>query len=98
MSKYVIKNCPNYWYINRAIPECGLTYKVSGFKGETETSEYCKDVDNCLLKQIVEECREEIKPICQIPDGCCGMKNIYSDSKEFAEKLLSYLDIEEVNE
>lgn len=86
-SKYKIKNCPAMYGCEYCI------YKFGLYAGKRN----CKDISDCPLKQIVEECREEIKPICQIPDGCCGMKNIYSDSKEFAEKLLSYFKIEEVD-
>ena len=101
MKKYIIKNCPNYWYINRAIPECGLTYKVSGFKGETETSKYCKDVDDCLLKQIVEKCRDFKKPLYEINNGDGTISAYYSSNKDLslADDILNILlEIEEVNE
>lgn len=89
--KYIIKNCPNYWYINRAIPECGLTYKVSGFKSETETCKYCKDISDCLLKQIVKKCKYFKNKIMQ--------DITYKKGADMVEnEILNILEIEEVDE
>lgn len=86
--KYIIKNCPNCWHINRVIPICGVTHKVCGFKGETEVSRYCKDIDNCVLKQIVEKCRGV-------------QENFYNTSlskAKFAREILNMIEIEEIKE
>lgn len=50
MTKYIIKNCP----------AC-RPYDVFGRDNEGccyLKMEYCKDVDDCVMKQIVEKCGE----------------------------------------
>lgn len=46
---------------------------------------YCKDYNSCTLKRIVDECKKEI----EIPLSARG---------DLAERILSELEIEEVNE
>ena len=65
--KYIIKNCPA---INDRL--CKLE------KGLT----HCVDVSNCILKQIVEKCKE----------------NYANENHGLADEILSLLEIEEVNE
>ena len=85
MSKYVIKNCPNCLTYNRPKAICGLTYKTGGFKGETTSYKHCQDCTDCVMKQIVKLCVNEI---------------IYSDrwseSRAFAKELLDTIAIQEV--
>ena len=68
MKKYIIKTCPNCYIHNRFI--CGLTYQHSGFKSETETYKYCKDITDCVMKRIVELCNkathEDLIPSCDV--------------------------------
>ena len=51
MSKYVIKNCPNYIphfsYFDAC--KCEKSGRING-----NYIENCKDISDCLLKQIVE--------------------------------------------
>jgi hypothetical protein len=94
--KYIIKNCPNCWHINRVIPICGVTHKVCGFKGETEVSRYCKDIDNCVLKQIVEKCKEATKYCDECPHWCCI--DCCFNTNGFAQEILDMFEIEEIKE
>jgi hypothetical protein len=49
--------------------------------------ELCQDCTDCLLKQIVEKCREEIRT-----------NDRWSDSRAFAIETLQMLEIEECEE
>ena len=84
MSKYIIKNCPVY---NTKHSICNKKSKVIK----------CSDITDCLLKQIVEECKEykeECKLSC-IDDRMCSTCFL-GGKQELAEEILSLLDISEV--
>ena len=73
--KYIIKNCPAY-VKNGYRHSCGCR----------ETTEYyCIDNSDCLLKQIVKICREE-------------MRFSRKSDLALATDIMSFLEIEEVNE
>lgn len=55
----------------------------------------CKDITDCLLKQIVELCREQITIECNI-DGKKQVLNAYYHT-HLGEKILELLEIEEVD-
>ena len=79
MMKYIISNCPAITQITKlcdnACPEVQM----------------CKDIPDCLLKQIVDECKS-----AQKTQWIKNKKKPYSPSKAaFARQLLSLLDIEE---
>ena len=91
MKRYIIKNCPCCWYINRKFPDhadCGKTYKRTGFMGDTEYCEYCKDIPDCLLKQIVEKCKK---------NKFVGYGAIEVENPLYSE-IMQKLEIEEVDE
>jgi hypothetical protein len=72
MIKYIIKNCPAIY---------GDEYcKENTYEDGTVL---CQDCTNCLLKQIVELCKEEFK-------------GQYSDAWSLAQKISELLDIQEV--
>lgn len=83
MSKYIIRNCPALFD--------NFCHSVS--RGGT-----CKDCTDCLLKQVVEMCKNEV--IC---DDCelqgtnkCDARmctNFYLN--DFAEQILQLFEIEE---
>ena len=78
--KYIVKNCPlyeQYDYFN--IGRCKNSNSCNGIH-----TDFCKDISNCLLKQIVEKCKS-ISAECF--DQWC-----------FANYILESLEIEEVNE
>lgn len=83
MKKYVIKNYPNLLF-KKGVPACGLTWKLTSPNEYFDNYIYCKDVTDCLLKQIVDECK---RVDCDCFDQWC-----------FANLILEKLEIEEVNE
>ena len=71
MTKYIIKNCPAY---DPSIAE----WNCLG-------SDACEcKYGHCILKAIVDKCKEEIRT-----------NDRWSDSRAFAEETLSMLEIEE---
>lgn len=83
MSKYIIKNCPAY-------NEKGCLYTAAIFPDESMQNRYitfavpCQDCINCVTKQIVEKCKDELGRVRTI-------------SKDImAKDILKFLDIQEV--
>ncbi len=81
MNKYIIKNCPvNY----------GLYKEMCGFVEEHEdTSKKCQDCTDCVMKQIVELCKETCRKRCT--NNCLGKKKYCGYGQ-----ILQKLDIQEV--
>lgn len=80
--KYIIKNCPS---LNRArnlcneiICTCYADYNMG------KAVVFCQNDTDCLLKRIVEKCKEEIRT-----------NDRWSDSRAFAIEILQLLQIEE---
>lgn len=48
--KYIIKNCPALCFPLKDNPECECN--------ESVFNNACKDISDCLLKQIVTECKQ----------------------------------------
>lgn len=46
MNNYIIKNCP-------------ATTGTNGFCGDDRKELFCQDCTNCLLKRIVEKCKQK---------------------------------------
>lgn len=59
MSKYIIKNCPCL--------KTKISYKDKEWINacselrNTENDRCCKDIENCLIKQVVGKCKERIE-------------------------------------
>ena len=87
--KYIIRNCP-------AILK--MTKVCDDYRTTRDNPELCKNIKDCLLKQIVDECfkaqREcncyDIIPEVDCVDCTDGGKN------ELATEILDLLDIQEV--
>lgn len=78
MKKYVIKNC-----------DCSVTTENICAAEER----LCKDIDNCLLKNIVNKCQSCIdKGFVMSRYGC---KVPASEGYDLASDILKLLDIEE---
>ena len=73
-SKYVIKNCP-------ACCEYTQTYCCEDNYDKQGRDTYCELIDDCVMKQIVNECANSLRFSCE---------------RILAEKLLGLLDIQEV--
>ena len=86
--KYIIKNCDIGFKDLEDNLICPYGCKRTGF------TNYCKEVTDCLLKQIVEKCKN-----AQKTQWVNNKKKPYSPSKAaFARDILKGLEIEEVNE
>ena len=88
--KYVIKNCPNYYYDKdwECPHRCNLTYGDWACVNDNYGF-------NCPLKQIVEKCRETIK----IAESYKSEKVSYMQAMvDICNGLLNLAEIEEVNE
>ena len=75
MSKYIIRNCPAFVLMRTATS--GTYFNICGTaKGHAE----CKDCTDCLLKKIIELCKEDWEDMTV---------------SKFQSELLNKLDIQE---
>lgn len=89
MSKYIIKNCENILYCTACKDyECALA-------DEFPYKRKCADTDNCNLKQIVELCNDDLKPIREWQEGDTIFVE-YKKDAHLANNILQLLDIQEV--
>lgn len=94
--KYTVKNCPAVYIFKNG-------YSCNNL--EFDEHKYCKDIPDCVMKRIVELCKDvkEKTPIVAERDkqtgeiisiGGWAENPVY----DFAQKILNLLEIEEVNE
>lgn len=87
-NKYIIKNCPNYDDYFNPNETCRKKY-----------SQYCQDCTDCVLKQIVEKCKN-YKESCKIEGNCLDERLcstcFLGGANELGEWILDDLDIQEV--
>ena len=91
MKKYIIKNCPAY---REKIIE---TYPTLGVKQWEDVCAVnrnldCKDITNCLIKNIIEKCNRNIDRVYYLG----GLKVM--QGQKLAVDILQQLEIEEINE
>lgn len=83
MGKYIIRNCPCF---NEGHP-------MLAYYGEclslTDDTEVCQDCTDCVMKQIVELCKETCRKRCT--NNCLGKKKYCGYGQ-----ILQKLDIQEV--
>ena len=82
--KYIINNCP-------AILR--MTKICDDYRTTRDNPELCKNIKDCLLKQIVELCKDAFK--WQYAGTAHDAQLRYAKA-DFANELLSKLDIQEV--
>lgn len=83
--KYIIRNCP-------AILK--MTKICDDYRTTRDNPQLCKDCTDCVMKQIVERCREAQKEYPRhFPDGELDM--FVSGRNNLAGIMLALLDIEE---
>ena len=82
---YIIRNCPCY-----TIKE-HCKYNCSG----VTMSPYCQDCTDCVIKQIVELCKEDLKPVREWQEGDTVFIE-YKKDVHLANNILQLLQIEEV--
>lgn len=96
--RYRIKNCPAYIHrpLNNHDRVCLLGDKVK--PNHKELYVYCQDCTDCVLKQIVELCKDYYKN-CEIEGNCIDDRTctscFFGGGNELAQDILSNLDIEE---
>ena len=76
-SKYIIKNCPACRQYQVGIYTCDDLYDCD--------LQHCQDCTDCVMKQIVELCVNEI-----------NYSDRWSESRAFAKELLDTIAIQEV--
>ena len=94
MSKYIIKNCPAF------LDDVQLLEFSEGTCNSLQNHRtYCQDCTDCVLKQIVELCKDYYKN-CEIEGNCIDDRTctscFFGGGNELAQDILSNLDIEEV--
>ena len=94
MSKYIIKNCPAF------LDDVQLLEFSEGTCNSLQNHRtYCQDCTDCVLKQIVELCKDYYKN-CEIEGNCIDDRTctscFFGGGNELAQDILSNLDIQEV--
>ena len=98
MSKYIIKNCP---ICELCDWDNGYGELEEGYicKGITIDSFECKNIEHCVLKQIVDKCNN-YKEDCKIEGNCLDERLcstcFLGGANELGEWILDDLDIQEV--
>lgn len=82
MQKYVVKNCP--------------VYKPEIYKDccDIDGNYKCKDIDNCLIKQVIEKCKEAISTYDNeefYEDDC----DYYLGQSHMAQEILELFEVKE---
>lgn len=84
--KYIIKNCPN---LSHSIMADGTERH---FQCGLEIDRYCQDCTDCVLKQIVELCKEVNTKFYD----SVHQRYLSPSKAKFARQILELLDIQEV--
>ena len=82
MSKYIIKNCEQI-------------YSSDNFCWRKNV--FCQDCTDCVIKQIVEKCKKEIRVYRNTLLPNDGTNTLHFGRQSFAYDILQMLDIEEIN-
>lgn len=111
MKKYVVKNCPAY--INKPLFN---HHEVCLLQNELRTEKHkglyvhCKDIDNCLIKQVIRKCKIYTKDDICLECKCFeNVKDYYECDYEthkieieegranvsFAQEILGLFEVEE---
>lgn len=87
MSKYIIKNCPAIYKKFRIDENCELY--IDKYRCNHNSFYSCQDCTDCVMKQIVEKCKENLNSLETYVDvrslECVTLQNI-----------LKLLDLQEV--
>jgi len=89
--KYIIRNCPAFVLMRTATS--GTYFDMCGnAKGHIK----CADCTDCVMKQIVELCKKEIRVYRNMPLPNDGTNTLHFGRQSFAYDILKLLDIQEV--
>lgn len=86
MNKYIVKNCPAIFY-------SGIIDEAKCWKKWEETDESCQNCTDCLIKQVIERCKEVNCP-CEYQGADCWECDT-KGMKQLADKTLQLFEIEE---
>jgi hypothetical protein len=87
---YIVKNCS-------AILR--MTKICDAYETTRDLPQFCKDCTDCIIKRVIDKCKEETKLIRIYEDKDKGTAIAeYSLNKDFAQEILAEFDIEEVEE
>lgn len=100
MTKYIIKNCPAFMRPSYCKDKCSysIANKRDGeltYKFEFDENSKCQDCTDCVMKQIVELCKEDLKPAREWQEGDTVFIE-YKKDVHLANNILQLLDIQEV--
>jgi len=84
-NKYIIRNCPSCYYIY-----CDKEYECN-WRGSGITKP-CQDCTDCVIKQIVEKCKNNKKIVYETE---FGILTAYKKGS-LSDEILELLDIQEV--
>lgn len=87
--KYIIKNCPACRQYQVGIYTCDDLYDCD--------LQRCQDCTDCVMKQIVEKCKKEIRVYRNTLLPNDGTNTLHFGRQSFAYDILQMLDIEEIN-
>lgn len=80
--KYIVKNCTCFNEGHPNLRQYGECLDLTA-----EENYCCADIENCLLKKIIEKCKEETDPINE---------NWQREKENLAKEILKMFEIEEV--
>lgn len=80
MTKYIVKNCP-------------ATTGTNGFCGDDRKELFCDEITDCLIKQVIEKCKQVECP-CELKGIDC-LECGENRRKTFADDILKLFEIEE---
>lgn len=84
---YVIRNCPSI---------LRMTKVCDAYETTRDLPQLCKDCTDCVLKQIVEKCKKEIRVYRDTLLPNDGTNTLHFGRQSFAYDILKLLDIQEV--
>ena len=87
MNKYIIKNCPAYYY-DKEFNYHICKQPLVPYEGRVD---YCLNCPDCIIKQILELCKSTCRKRCT--NDCLGTRKHCGYGQ-----ILNLLEIEEVDE
>ena len=91
MKKYIVKNCPCF---NEGHPE--LRFSGECLDLTQAENDCCAEVTGCLIKQVIEKCKERIQHCEDCREYTC--EDCRYDTNGFVGIILQLFEIEECND
>ena len=90
MNKYIIKNCPCIKHSDE------IEFDNRCMSTQDDKLFFCENNIDCVMKQIVEKCKKEIKVYRNTLLPNDGTNTLHFGRQSFAYDILKLLDIQEV--